>query len=223
MSIEKSPQNEKQMLWDSKMAELEKITDLLGQPIDGNIKETVAALNLIGFPTDSSCGGHIDDEGLRFPYLGGKAVGRPKYRYIDDEKLRKSIAEKYNVDPDEVPYPREETESYMKANDEYWDYVQENKPKETDEYAEWMKRNDVFETDLEKLIDEFYKSNQKSDVVFLQTAPIYPGYRIECIGRDIGEILKEKDPEEIKSLIEQAQREIESFGNFVKNRFFESS
>ena len=56
----------KQQLWKEKLKELDKIVDNEGVPIDENIKETVAALNLNGFPTIKSCGGHIWNDRLRF-------------------------------------------------------------------------------------------------------------------------------------------------------------
>jgi len=52
--------------------EVEKLTDKLGTPIDPGIKETVALLRAMDFPTDSSCAGHTNED--------GKGYGTPHVR-----------------------------------------------------------------------------------------------------------------------------------------------
>lgn len=49
---------------------VDRIIDKLGHPIDENIKDMVAILNAMDFPTTSSCGGHVSGEGaVGFPYI----------------------------------------------------------------------------------------------------------------------------------------------------------
>ncbi len=43
------PKSEKEIKWQEKLAEVEKITDRLGMGVDEGIKETVAILLLYGF------------------------------------------------------------------------------------------------------------------------------------------------------------------------------
>lgn len=52
--------HEKQRKWQSVLAQVAGITDRLGMPVDKEIVETVAILQLFGFMTTSSCEGHAD-------------------------------------------------------------------------------------------------------------------------------------------------------------------
>jgi len=51
---------DKHILWEKQIALLDRIEGW--PPIDGNIKETIAALNINGIPTLASCGGHMLQE-----------------------------------------------------------------------------------------------------------------------------------------------------------------
>jgi hypothetical protein len=53
----------KEAQWQEAEAHFRTVTDLLGMPVDAGILETVIALNLSGFPTSSSCEGHMDRSG----------------------------------------------------------------------------------------------------------------------------------------------------------------
>jgi|GEM_PF-2217598 len=54
MSIE-----EKKQAWNDMRKKIKTIRDGLGMPVDSSIIETVIVLNLLGFSTSTSCGGHI--------------------------------------------------------------------------------------------------------------------------------------------------------------------
>jgi hypothetical protein len=60
--------SEKQVQWEMKQEEINKITDALGKEIDEGIKETVIAFNLLGIHTRQSCEGHLD-EGVAAPWI----------------------------------------------------------------------------------------------------------------------------------------------------------
>lgn len=65
-----APQESKEQLWAQKAVEVDKITDLLGRPIDPGIKDAVVAANLLGIGTSGSCEGHNNpEEGNAYPYL----------------------------------------------------------------------------------------------------------------------------------------------------------
>ncbi len=64
----------KEILWEQRRQEVEKIVDRLGKKIEGEIKEAVAAFRVSDFPTDGSCEGHIRREGekkhgLPYPWV----------------------------------------------------------------------------------------------------------------------------------------------------------
>lgn len=49
----------KKQRWDEMAREVDTWADALGMPIDADIKDTIIVLNLLGFKTDQSCGGHF--------------------------------------------------------------------------------------------------------------------------------------------------------------------
>lgn len=61
----------------NKLKELGKEADRLGYEIDRGIKETVALLNLLNFPTSASCEGHID-RGIPVPWIDIEAENKPE-------------------------------------------------------------------------------------------------------------------------------------------------
>jgi len=55
--------------YQARLEEVELIVDKLGKPIDIGIKEAVAILRAMDFPTNSSCTGHTDKDGCGAPYI----------------------------------------------------------------------------------------------------------------------------------------------------------
>lgn len=71
----RAEKSEKELLWEQKQREVDKIVDGLGLEIDGGVKEPVVAFMAYDFPTAASCEGHIVEEGQ-------KKRGEP-YPWID--------------------------------------------------------------------------------------------------------------------------------------------
>ncbi len=84
---------EKEIEWQRKLEELGEVGDALGEGIDERIKETVAAFNLAGFHTDSSCEGHLD-WGTGAPWIGVEAAGEPEERFTGEKEVVEKIAKK---------------------------------------------------------------------------------------------------------------------------------
>ncbi len=77
---------EKNRVWEETMKKIEKITDNLGYPIDKNIREAVIASKLLGVETSSSCEGHINNIGLRPPYIEIQSPDQPeRWRGVNEE------------------------------------------------------------------------------------------------------------------------------------------
>ena len=78
--------------------EVERIGDKLGLKVDQGIKETVAIIIAMGFPTESSCSGHTNepgDEGYGFPYV---SVYVPAPKGWEEDKTNKELGEKWRQD-----------------------------------------------------------------------------------------------------------------------------
>lgn len=58
----------KQIIWEQKQAEVEKITDGLGKKVDSGIKETVAVFMVYDFAVSGSCEGHIKGK-CSYPWI----------------------------------------------------------------------------------------------------------------------------------------------------------
>ncbi len=62
-------------------------------PIDEEVKECVAALNVLGMQTTASCGGHPEKDGLGFPVVQGILEKYPDENHSPREKVQALIDE----------------------------------------------------------------------------------------------------------------------------------
>ncbi|MBL4644708.1 MAG: hypothetical protein JKX80_02465 [Candidatus Pacebacteria bacterium] len=89
--------SEKEITWKNKMAELDAYGSNEGDdiPIDEGIKESIAALNLLGIPTTSSCSGRPEDHDRSggFPTLQGVLEDDPKGNDSARESVQQLLAE----------------------------------------------------------------------------------------------------------------------------------
>ena len=110
MSFENMPQNgntpesiEDKRRWDKKIDELDAYGKKEGEdvPIDQGIKESVAALNLMGIPTTASCSGRPEDHPREhkggFPMLQGILEDDPKGNHSARESIER-LLEEFNED-----------------------------------------------------------------------------------------------------------------------------
>lgn len=91
------------------------IIDKLGLGVDEGIKDTVAILRTMGYPTDSSCAGHTDKHKYAPPYVqiyepgpdGWKSdiVKQEKWKTANNEHFKKMLplVEKFNALRDSIP------------------------------------------------------------------------------------------------------------------------
>lgn len=63
VKFENKEKSEREILWERKQEEVDKIVDGLGQGVDDGIKESVVAFVVHNFPTAASCQGHIAEDG----------------------------------------------------------------------------------------------------------------------------------------------------------------
>jgi len=165
-------------------------------------------------------GGHTEEDHLGFPYLMGCAKNASKYRFVGDKEIRERVAKKFNILPDEIMRSREMTDNFVNARKAYWEIIEKEDIPETEEYENWQKENDILEQNVQNILDEFYKTKQKETDFYLHLSPVYPGYRVESVGRKKEEEIITKDRKEIEGAIRLAQEEMELFGKFLKQRFF---
>ena len=143
----------KEELWLRKLDDMRTRKDEEGKAmgIEDGIIETIALLNLLGFPTVGSCQGHID-RAFATPWIDFQAPDDPGERYIGESKIKKELSIKYGVNVDDIDWGenKEADEEYHKLTDEAG---------ETEEYKKWNKENYNLRSRLEELINEFYQFN----------------------------------------------------------------
>lgn len=222
-NFQKIEQEDKRLTWDNKLKELEKVTDRLGMPIDNNILETVAGLNLLEVSTSSSCGGHVRGEGedrIRFPYFGGHAPDEPKARFVGEQELRNELATKYGIDPEDI-------DSDERSLHEYWDTIQSKDYQETQQYKQWMALNESIENRVNGLVEEFYRDIKTSPEIRLHMGHIYPGYIVETGDDSEMESLaksglsEEEVANKLEDRVRAAREEMDKFTKFLKTKFFQ--
>lgn len=208
---------DKKKIWEKSVKELDFIADRLGMPIDENIKEAVVGMNLNGLPTTGSCGGHTGER-YNFPYLMGQADGEPEYRFINEAEIIKKLSGDSTLPVGEI-----RRNIYMDGDSGigkiFWDYIKENDAKETDEYINWGNQNDLLEEKAKDLIEEFYKEKGVGVERIIHISPISDAYYIDT--NTVDDIHPSKIDKDIANKkITEAQKEMQEFTTFLKNKFF---
>lgn len=207
----------KEKIWSDLTDWANKVTDLLGMPIDSEIKEVVIGLNALGINTYSSCGGHYSDpEDLRFPWVGCQAANAPQYRFVNEEKITTAIIDKYDIEP-----PRKNF-IFMPGNEaaqkEYYELL--SKDKETEEYTIWDQGNELVGKKVDEIIEEFNSQGEHTNGVRIGKGEIYPGCLINIPDQDEKNWTENLSREDLKQKIIEAQTEMNYFAQFLKKKFF---
>lgn len=208
--------NNKNKIWKDVRTQVDHLTDRLGMPVDQDIKSVVVGLNVNGINTVSSCGGHIDSDRLAFPWIGCAASSQPQFRFENEEKIKESIAQRYNIKPENIF-----DTSNPAAEKDYYDMTRNIL--ETTEYAEWDKKNASLEKMVIECINEFYSQRKDSPTVRIAPGLIYPGCMIEIPDENEKKWRETLSENELKDKIREAQKEMEQFGAFLKAEFLHKS
>jgi|GEM_PF-861136 len=221
---------EKQAQWNKKLAELE-IPDRFGYVIDAGVKDTVAALQLLGFNTTQSDQGNYSYQ----PWVQVEA-DEAKDIYIGEPEAKARLMEERGVHPDEIDR-QSPSFDYAKQVD-----IQEDARAEfvrsggeyTEEFKTWRKETLAQAERLQNVIDEFYTTHEiPAGFEDLRVALDFT-YRTS-LHKDIPYIhdvphlhvdfAQEKDTaglsdEEYQALRARCQSEMRRFTEFLRGRFF---
>ena len=218
LSLESESQ-QKQEKWNETLKSLEDTDDRLGRPIDKGIKEAVIAFKVNGFPTQSSCEGHVEKRsGKRVkisPYID-IGVEEPKNRFIGEEQFREEIASKHGVDAQAL-------ERNEGARNDLWEYISANNPQETPEYIVAREANQKKEQEVRSLLDDFYGEtpSENRKVRIPKTLTDDGSFRVtttpEKSNKDeIGLFQIRSAKKELK----HEQSDFSDFAKFMKDRYF---
>ena len=139
--------------------------------VDPGIRETVATLNLLGFPTTESCEGHVD-HGNPAARVSIEAPNKPRWRFVGEEEAFQKAAAKYGVTVEEIlenarskygedtlPPPNEDT--LFQAQIEAREQTPVNE--ETAAFKEWRTQTDALALQLETWLKEYYRTRTITD------------------------------------------------------------
>ncbi len=211
--------SKKQKQWDNEINRLEKMVDLLGLPIDTNIREAVAAFNINGFPTYMSCEGHVEE---RFgsmikisPYVGF-GTPEPDIRFEGQEEIKRKIGEKYGVKPETVGLHIET--GNKEADREYWDYIQNELIPETSEFTKVRDTNEKLAREMQILLDEFYSTRKTFKKLKIDVIGPASHASVSC-DLDVAS-MSESELDKYTRELKEEQHEMNEFAKFLKDKFF---
>src|SRR3989338_5305150 len=142
--------------WQKKVEKVAGRKDKVGGEMDPGIVETVAALNLLKFPTSGSCEGHPDHREAA-PWVAIKAKNKPKERYKDQAELEKRICEQHGLTSKQI-----RDGEHMAEWDELCALFDESG--ETDAFKAWREKNEGLRDHMQSLIDEYRATRTDADL-----------------------------------------------------------
>ncbi|MEI7810598.1 MAG: hypothetical protein WCI41_03535 [bacterium] len=206
-------------LWDKKVKEFDKKNKNLLQYLDEGIRETVVALNLLGFPTIQSCEAHLD-HGSPGPWVMIAAKNEPAVHFKKEKEVFKRIAKENNLKVKDIVRPIDDRafELWKVASLEY------QKSERMPLYKKWEEKNDVLYKKLWDICKEFYSShNKKLDknttlnlMRGMNFIRFFNGKKDDIL-QEKGKVVKLK-----KSDLKKRQEEMRLFTNFLKNKYLNS-
>lgn len=189
---------DKQQRWDEVAQRVDQFRDRLGLPVDPDIKETVTALNALGFKTGQSCEGHF-----------GRAQAAP-WIHLGTEGAN-SLEQKAEIAFDEADKADREGKPEEEL-DRVWAKAHSLRQEARRPTLEEAKR-------LTGYLSNFYKDRQVPYDTRLTINSIGNSCRLESIGAFLQDIT---DPETKQQKLQEYREEMMAFTNFLKNEYFTS-
>jgi hypothetical protein len=232
-----SPQTENQedeaAAWESMVEKVGSWKDAPGQEMDGSIIEAIAALNLNGIETFSSCEGH--PERYSFPYIQLAVPPAPLEDFIDQWKITEAIAARYAFDLDEylqrkTAKSNDEVKLFRQINQEARELFRQNE--KTPERLAWEEeRRNIMDAAV-KLLDAFYAEREVTPEAQLTTTT-WSSQIMSRMGFDENilsmglndswfDSLSESEKKKIQDQILASRGEVVAWGDFLKQRYLAS-
>ncbi len=205
--------SEKVQQWNKILVFLQLTTDRLGMPIDPEIKEAVAGCIALGFVTRQSCGGHLDPERRRLPWIAFEAPNRPEEEFVNEINIKKQLAKELQTTVDHF-WDHDDAEERFDSR------LEENDYERTLEYLAWQEECKVIAERMRSLIQEFNQTRNDHYPIFLEN----DGDIVVIPVRQSMDTIHKKipEPEHFKEKIVEAQQQMQAFGEFLKKKFLAS-
>lgn len=208
----------------AKLTELKGVSDALGHEIENGIKETVATLQLLGFPTTGSCEGH-SDWGLPYPWVDIAMPDMPEFEYVGQARTRKRILSDLNATEDDLQGPTMSDEILEKYEIAYGHWLDTHRVRVTEKYKEWAMHNEMMYSRFQGWIEDFDRENTGNGDLHIQSDRFGNFLRIcvhdEHVSHDEKDakrvIQKEIEPSDaLASRLLDRQRLMKKFTDFLK-------
>lgn len=217
---EKSTEEIRQEKWDKTKDEIEYITDGIGHTIDEKIKKAVASLNVFDINTSGSCEGHHDDYGAGAPWVQIEAPNQPTEIYNDQKNILERVARENNISVDDLRKDEKFGKLYLKA------MTESEEKGTTKEMLAWEEENKKLRMVIKDIVSDFYAGKAVAEDAKLMFEDIggWGGFRIICgteedYDKDF-DSMSEKDKEELGRRLETYRKELNTFSDFLKDKFF---
>jgi hypothetical protein len=217
-------ENKNDLIWKNKLEEIEKITDRIGTPIDKNVKEAVAAFQLNGFTTATSCEGHIE-KGAPAPWIVVEALNKPTERFVNEKQIFQKKASEYNIPIEKFDH-HTDRKAFLEA------FTEAAEQGETEEYRNWRKENEKLRLKMTGYLDEFYKDKTVPDDIRLTIETFFTdAFCVHNGGEEYGKnqtnwiegienTMTEEEVNELEKKMEDRRQEMNKFAEFLKNKYF---
>ncbi len=236
MNIERGPENSlpretptnKQEMWVAKMNE-SAVPDHYGYVIDERVRETVAALQLLGINTTQSDEGHNS----RTPWIQFEAP-EPKNVYDGEEELKRQLMEEQGVLPEEIDTtsPKFNHEKQVQISVGARRQLKGNGAIFTQEFETWRKQTSELVEKLQTLIREFYDTqlvdpNNPEIEIYIDFPYKTPEHADDIQDTPFLKVREKNDQiktrslsaEEYQQVLQRNQQEMTRFTEFLKQRF----
>ena len=221
-SEKENPKGGKEVTWQKKMEEIEGAADKMGLGIDKKVQETIAGLNLLGFPTSQSCEGHMK-WGTPNPWVRISAPDEPK-QFIGQDKIYEDVSAKYGITVEEAErsFPGKGKQAWLEAQKTI------SKQGEAPEHKQWREENKRLKKEAGKLLKKFYKVRKVSPYVQLKIYEnpegdfeVKNGSAKDQPYQFLKKKLSKEQMDERKQRMAKCQQEMREFGRFLKGEYFE--
>lgn len=235
---------EKERLWKKKVEEVRTWKDVPGTEMDEGIIETVVAFNLNGLTTFSSCEGH--EVNYTFPHVDLVLPQQPIETFINERKIIKHVAEKFNFPVEEYweALVGKDTKTLSTLGNQFGNLyhgkiIKEasiiyRKNEKTNERKEWEKGVRVVTKKAQILLDEFYRNRELDPEIGLtilslssqvMSAITYNNPDVQLLTLDQEWESKYSDDEKkaLQEKIARSRLEMQAFGLFLKNKFLDKN
>lgn len=217
-------ETKKQKEWNKMKSKVDSWGDGLGYPVDRGIKEAVIVWNLLGFPTESSCEGHLG-HGEPFSWLRFNVIRSLAYRKekIILEKIYKKIKLKTKNEISKKYNKKENLWSddiYSEWNRVFYYTLKSYQDKEYKEALEKINKNNiVLQAKISNELKEFYKKTAPGDVPY-KVGFFDLEHVVELVPKKVSKFKNKKDK---RIFLLESRKEMRGITHFLKNKFFKAA